>query len=352
MRIAYIVPSLLRRGPVVMLSNLVHHLSNQVERIDLYYFDDASDAMTFDCNTIKIKMTEPFDFDSYDIIHSHCFRADRYLAKWIKHIKSAKTVSTLHQDTFASFAFQYGTFFSYFLTWYWCRLQSRFDLVVSISNQLKDIYINKISTKIVTIYNGCSININNNGVQDCIKEELLRWHDKGFVVLGTYAYITERKGLSQILSVLRTLESYAFVIIGEGPYVETLKKQVERWHLSDRVLFFPYQKSPYNYLQFIDVYVMPSYSEGFGLAMVEAALGGKSIVCSDIQSFRELFSNDEVSFFTLHDIQSLKLALNTAYSNRISKGNSANIKAKTKFTSEVMAYNYLDVYKSISAIVE
>lgn len=330
-----------------MLNNLVHHLCNKVEQIDLYYFDEVSDAMTFDCNTFKINIDEPFDFDSYDIIHSHCFRADKYLAKWIKHIRTARTISTLHQDTFASFTFQYGKVLSYFLTWYWCRFQSRFDVVISISDQLNDIYANKITTKIVTIYNGCSININNDEVQDYIKKKLLLWRNEGFVVLGTYAYITEGKGLSQILCALRTLDSYAFAVIGEGPYVETLKKQVEKWHLSDRVLFFPYQKAPYNYLQYFDVYVMPSYSEGFGLAMVEAALGNKSIVCSDIPSFREMFSDDEVSFFTLHNIHSLKDALKIAYSNRVVKGKLANIKAKKKFTSEVMAYNYLDMYKSI-----
>ena len=56
--------------------------------------------------------------------------------------------------------------------------------------------------------------------------------------------------------------------------------------------FSSYQKNPCNYLPYFDVYVMPSYSEGFGLAMVEAALARRAIVCSDIPSFHEIFFNN------------------------------------------------------------
>ena len=57
---------------------------------------------------------------------------------------------------------------------------------------------------------------------------------------------------------------------------------------------------------------MPSYSEGFPLAMLEAASMQKAIVCSDIPVFREIFSEQEIVTFELDNTNSLRDALITA----------------------------------------
>jgi glycosyltransferase involved in cell wall biosynthesis len=79
--------------------------------------------------------------------------------------------------------------------------------------------------------------------------------------LGSYAYISKRKGLSQIIDVLAFLPDYVYVIFGEGPYLENLKKKVTKYNLQDRVLFLPYVKAPYSYLKFMDIYMMPSFKD-------------------------------------------------------------------------------------------
>ena len=102
-----------------------------------------------------------------------------------------------------------------------------------------------------------------------------------------------------------------------------LKEQAQTLGVADRVYFFPYQEFPCNYLHYFDIYMMPSYSEGFGMAMVEAALGGKAIVCSDIPVFHEIFNENEVRFFTL------------------------DIKANNEFTAQKMAENHKKYYDNL-----
>lgn len=68
-------------------------------------------------------------------------------------------VSTLHQDTYHSFRYQYNIILSHLFTKYWCFMQSKFDLIVSISEQLKRAYQGYIKAPITTIYNGCVINM-------------------------------------------------------------------------------------------------------------------------------------------------------------------------------------------------
>lgn len=345
MRIAYILPSLRNQGPIIVVRNLVTFLLEWGCEIDVFYFDDFPSAMCFNCPVKKISMKTLIDFDNYDIIHSHCLRPDKYIVKWRKNIHRAKIITTLHQDTYMSFRYQYNFLLSHIFTWYWCQLQSHFDGVISISNQLNSAYKHRIHTEITTIYNGCAIKIDES-VDNYIVDTLLEIK-KRYKLLGAYAFVTRRKGLEQILEALLALPDYAFAIIGEGPDVTRLKILSEKKGISDRVLFFPYQKNPCNYLPYFDVYVMPSYSEGFGLSMVEAALAKKGIVCSDIPSFREIFSGHEAGFFKLNNINSLRCTIVSTYQNRLTLGELAYERATKLFISQKMAENHLKYYKHI-----
>ena len=53
MRIAYLLPSLDRKGPVIMVSNLVRNLKDKVETIDVCYFNEPREV-EFPVNTRKL----------------------------------------------------------------------------------------------------------------------------------------------------------------------------------------------------------------------------------------------------------------------------------------------------------
>jgi glycogen synthase len=345
MKIAFILPALINKGPVIVAYNTIKYLKDKVDLIDVYYFDDHERLLNFDCNIYHINKSEIIDFDKYDIIHSHTLRSDLYVYKWRKKIHRAKIITTIHQDTFSMFTIRYNYVLSFFLTHYWLYVQRRFDGIVSISNQLKNRFNSLLSDKVTTIYNGCSIGPSR--VDKEIQNKIENYRKDGYKILASYASITKGKGLSQILNVLNLLPDYAYMIIGEGPYVAELKKLTVKLNISNRVFFIPYIDAPYSYLKFIDVYMMPSYSEGFGLAMVEAALEKKSIVCSNIPSFQEIFQPNEVCFFELDNLESLVKSIKTAYEEKEMRGELAYIKANGFFTADKMADNHLLYYKEI-----
>lgn len=41
MRIAYILPSLVNTGPIIVVNNVVKNLIDKVDLIDIYYFDEV-----------------------------------------------------------------------------------------------------------------------------------------------------------------------------------------------------------------------------------------------------------------------------------------------------------------------
>jgi len=347
MRIAYILPSLVNTGPIVVVNNIVKYLKDKVDLIDVYYFNEAPSTLSFDCDVFQISKSEAIDFDKYDIIHTHTLWADVYVYRNRKQIRRAKIISTIHQDTFTSFTIQFNRFVAFFLSHYWFRIQKQFDGVVAISDQLKNKYEKVFPNKIRTIYNGCHIR-ENEYVDEEIKNLILGYKEKGYRILGSYAFISKRKGLNQIIDVLNLLPEYVYVVFGEGPYLKKLKQSVDKFNLQDRVLFLPYVQAPYSYLKFMDIYMMPSYSEGFGLAMVEAALAKKSIVCSNLPSFHEIFTDEEVSFFEVDNAESLIQSISSAYMGIEEKGKLAFTRANLYFTAEIMANNHLNYYKEIS----
>lgn len=348
MKIAYIIPSLDNKGPIIVVNNIIRSLKNKVDVIDVYYFDVIEDSiLDFDCPTYKVQMNQKIDFDAYDIIHSHCLRPDLYVNKWRKHIKRAKVITTLHQDTYKSLTYQYNKLVSFIVTRYWLYVQSKFDGVTVISKQLKDQYNHLLKNKSSVIYNGCFVLDKENAVLDIeLVFSIRNIKDRGYKVIISYAYVTKRKGLAQVIKALVVLSDYAFIIIGDGPEIINLKKLVLSLNLEDRVLFFSARKTPYLYLEEVDIYAMPSYSEGFGLAMVEAALQKKSIVCSDIPAFNEIFTKDEAIFFQLDNQASLIHAIESAYQDKMQKSENAYLKVTSCFTADIMADNFLNYYKS------
>ena len=100
--------------------------------------------------------------------------------------------------------------------------------------------------------------------------------------------------------------------MGDGKERQPLQELAQTLGVADRVLFVGRKPAGFRFLQLADIFVMPSYSEGFPLAMLEAASMQKAIVCSDIPVFREIFSEQEIVTFELDNTNSLRDALITA----------------------------------------
>ena len=93
---------------------------------------------------------------------------------------------------------------------------------------------------------------------------------------------------------------------GDGKERQPLQELAQTLGVADRVLFVGRKPAGFRFLQLADIFVMPSYSEGFPLAMLEAASMQKAIVCSDIPVFREIFSEQEIVTFELDNTNSLR----------------------------------------------
>jgi glycosyltransferase involved in cell wall biosynthesis len=116
--------------------------------------------------------------------------------------------------------------------------------------------------------------------------------------------------------------------------------------VGQRCYFLGFVDNPWEIILESDVFIFPSRSEGFGIALVEAASLGIPIICSDIPTFREMFDDNEVTFFKLDDIDDLnnKILMLDEIKDKVSL---AKLKAEKLFSLESMCYNYYQEYKKL-----
>src|SRR5205085_2685803 len=97
------------------------------------------------------------------------------------------------------------------------------------------------------------------------------------------------------------------------------------------------------------VYAATSRYEPFGLAPLEAALSRCALVCNDIGPFREIWGDDAI-FFQKNDACSLAAAIERLMDDaelRVAYANRAYHRARTRYTTERMVSDYLNLYQSL-----
>jgi glycosyltransferase involved in cell wall biosynthesis len=346
-KIAFIIPSLAHKGPVLVVRDIIAQIYNRVDAIDVYYFDDIREV-ELNCPTYKIDFSTQIAFDKYDIIHSHMYRPDKYIWKNRRKIKG-KTITTMHCDPRTDFRYTYNMFISLIFRWVWLKYISKHDKVVVLTRHMLDTYFRRYipKNKLSCIYNGISY-----GELSCIDENDRQVIDKiktrNYKIIGSNAFLTKRKGLHFVISSLPYLSDYVFIVIGDGKEKRNLIKLAKKLKVDDRCYFLGYKKNAIAYLPYYDIYAMPSISEGFSLALIEAVMQKISCVCSDIELFREIFTQDEVTFFLLGNIQSLVSAISKAYKEKEVKSRNAYRRSLSNYTSKIMGDNYLKLYKTMS----
>jgi len=108
--------------------------------------------------------------------------------------------------------------------------------------------------------------------------------DDTFLV-GTVGRLSEEKNHSFLLKVFYELKKMrknsALVIVGTGHLEDHLRMQTRELGLEKDVIFYGSSPQVERLLWAMDVFVFPSYMEGFGIAGVEAQAAGLPVLCSE-----------------------------------------------------------------------
>lgn len=103
--------------------------------------------------------------------------------------------------------------------------------------------------------------------------------------------LEQRKGLNHLLDAMSDLSHHGVTldIVGKGPREKELFARIERLRLTDAVRLIGYVPSNnlVDYYTAADVFVLPSLSESFGQAMLEAMSSGLPVIASKVGGIPE-----------------------------------------------------------------
>ncbi len=118
--------------------------------------------------------------------------------------------------------------------------------------------------------------------------------DEKLPVIGTVCRLVEpKKGLSVLLRAVAHLEETdgkprcQVLIVGEGPAEAGLKALCSELGIEERVHFAGPRLDVPSVIQCVDVFVLPSLYEGFGIAILEAMAAGKPVVATAVGGIPE-----------------------------------------------------------------
>lgn len=290
-------------------------------------------------------MLKHIDMNKYDVIHTHGVRPNCYLLLHKPLSCTAHCIATFHNYVFEDYSYIYPKYVAVPGAYLTLISTYRHHKVIALSRDAMNYYNRWMKEeKLVFAYNTRKVDFSK-GLTSHEKEEIVSFK-KNSLLIGINSGVHPRKGIDLLIEALGLLpNNYKLFIVGDGISREKYHRLSESLGVIDRIYWAGHHEEAYRYLPYYDIYALPSRSEGFPLSVLEAAAFGKTIICSDIPVFKELYTEDEVSMFELPYIESLVEAIKRAADNS-AYGINVQKKYEQMYSPEAFYNRHLKIYKS------
>lgn len=194
-----------------------------------------------------------------------------------------------------------------------------------------------------------------NGVPDVemdTTERLVRKDDT--LIIGSVGRLDAMKAHDVLLRAIAQVDDVHVVILGEGEQRATLEQLVIDLGIRDRVALPGWVDETRAYLPNFDVFVLPSRSEGFPLAIVEAMLAARPVVATKVGSIAEAVIHGETGLLIeKDDVMGLVSALRCLKADATLRdrfGRRGREVAIARFTAPQMAKRYEQIWRDVLAM--
>jgi len=183
-------------------------------------------------------------------------------------------------------------------------------------------------------------------------------------LIGTIGQLTPRKGQLELIEafaeVAGDFPAAKLLIIGEAlfnrdfEYAEELRKAANDLGIAERVLFLGQREDMPDLTRALDVAVVNSRAEPFGLTVVEAMASGTPVLATAVDGIQEIVSHGKTGWLVRSgDRPELVDGLRTLLGNtdvRASISASGLAAVRLMFTTEKFLTSIQNVYRNISGI--
>jgi glycosyltransferase involved in cell wall biosynthesis len=357
-KVLYIVSTLRKTGPIVVLGNIIKYLDRSKftpiiltlshepkESLQDYFITELhTNVETLGLSRLKgfflaKKRIKNFLIkNNIDFIHTHGLRADIIVDNL-----STPFISTIHNYPYYDYPLRHGKIKG--------NLMAKKHLKFILNNPQNCIACAK-TISYEFRQNGLNLKYIQNGVdtdkfyqiskeeKNKLKKDLnIVKSKKVFISTGALIARKDMKTLIKGFMAFNKNKSNILLIAGEGEERQNLENIAD-----DSIVFLGNVSNINQYLQASDCFISSSLAEGLPNSVLEAMACGLPTILSDIPSHRELYQDEEGLFFHIKNITELTNKLKLIENNleTISKL-SKNIIEK-KFSAKIMSYQYQKIY--------
>jgi N-acetyl-alpha-D-glucosaminyl L-malate synthase BshA len=241
--------------------------------------------------TLAAKLADESLYHKFDIINAHYaipHAAAAYLAVQAIGDNAPKIVTTLH-GTDITLIGQDRSFYSI----------AKFSIETSDGLTTVSRYLEKktyetfeIKKKIEVIPNFVDTDRFNPEGAACARSNLAHPEQKIIMHISNYRPVKNAPDVVRIFNIIQKRIPSRLFLIGDGPDAGNTMNLARKLDISDRVTFLGNQDRVNNILPLADLFLLPSASEAFGLAALEALSCGVPVVGSVVGGLPELIAND------------------------------------------------------------
>lgn len=297
----------------------------------------------FDLNAI-LKLRGIIKENNIDLVHSHGYKSNMY-SLISTALLPVPLVSTCHNWIPGDKKLKIYTKLDLFILKY-------FSQVIAVSEDVSNTLINAgIKTShLKVIDNGIDVEKFNPDYAGGNERELFNIPDN-VIVIGTVGRISHEKSHKTLLNAFKKIKIFfpeiRLILVGDGP----LKAELQEEFNDPSIIFTGQIKDVAMFYQIMDIFVLPSLTEGLPMVLLESMAAKLPVVASSVGAIPTIIKNNENGLLVKPGSdEELEKALVFMLNNKGKREEMAQRGFETvrdEFSSEKMANEYLKVYNNL-----
>ena len=270
--------------------------------------------------------------------------------KW--NSKKVKKIVTIHDLIFVRFPQYYSWFDRKIHFWKFKKAAEQADVVIAISEQTKrDIiqFLKIPEDRIKVVYQGCHQSFKTEKSAEFLNsiKEKFQLPEKFILNVGT---IEERKNLLNIVKAIKDTEIPLVVIGKKTRYFDKVEKFILKNKMQNQFFFLENvsMEELSAIYQLAEIFVYPSFFEGFGIPVIEALFSKTAVITSNLSCLPEAGGENSV-YINPYNFEDLKAKILFLWNNESERNRRAekSFEFVQKFNDEKIANDLMNVYRNV-----
>lgn len=235
----------------------------------------------------------------YNIIHVHSLNEGIFHYKIGKKYKNFIYIAHSHSTKYATSKLK--SIRNYILV---KNFSKKADFKLACSNDAKKIISNKHNLKNIHILTN-AIEIDKFKYNDEIRKKMrekIKIHDEE-ILIGNVGRFSNEKNQEFLIDIFQKIyeinDKVKLMLIGKEDEEKAIRKKIEDLKLNNRVMILGVKNNISDFMQAMDIFVLPSKFEGLGLVAIEAQASGLSTIVST-EVPKETGITDKITYIPLN----------------------------------------------------